>query len=124
MTALYTNINATDRTDESVTAENLSRTQLEYISNQDYFVPPSVPYFIPPGNDTGAYGVPPIGVTTPSEHTLTVEIAQYCDGSGCYPIDQIQQITAKSSTTGSSSPASRLTVDYEKSERIYHHRIL
>ncbi len=95
MSALYTNFNATDITDKSVIAENLSRAQLEYISNQDYFVPPSVPYLIPPGNDTGAYSVPPPGVTPPSEYTLTLEITQYCDGSGCYPINQIQKITAK-----------------------------
>ena len=95
MTALFTGFTTTDMNDKLVTAENLVRAQLEYSRGQDYFVPPTVPYLIPPGNDPSAYTVPPPSVTLPFGYDVTVEVAQYCDDSGCYLVDEMQQITAR-----------------------------
>ena len=78
------------RTDAQVTGESLVRSQLEYIQAQDYFAPPSVPYLIPTMNDPGVYNVPPPGITPLPNYTLTVEITEYCDGSGCYPVGEMQ----------------------------------
>ena len=100
ITALRTGYSATAVTDEKVTAENLVRVQLEGIRSESYFIPPSVPYLIPPGNDPGAYPVPPSGITPPPEYTLSVEISQFCDSTGCHPINEIQQIVARISRVG------------------------
>ena len=95
VSAVGTGLGAVDRMDAQVTAQNLVRTQLESIRSEAWFLPPSVPYSIPPGNDPDAYQVPAPGVTLPTGYTMTVEIAPFCDDSGCRPIEEIQQITAK-----------------------------
>ena len=90
----------TDRTDQQVTGESLVRSQLEYIQAQNYFAPPSVPYLIPTMNDPGVYSVPPPGITPLPNYTLSVEIKEYCVSSGCYPVGEMQQITARSFRQG------------------------
>lgn len=95
VSAVGTGLGVADRIDAQVTAQNLIRTQLEHIRSEAWFLPPSVPYSIPPGNDQDVYQVPPPDVTLPIGYTMTVEIAQYCDDSGCRPIEEIQLITAK-----------------------------
>ena len=76
LTTLGTGFRATTTQDQQVTAGALARSQLESIRSADYFAPPSVPYLIPPGN------------------SVVVEIAQYCDDVQCYPVDEIQQVSA------------------------------
>ncbi len=100
VSAVGTGLGVVNRIDSQVTAQNLIRTQLEHIRSEAWFPPPSVPYSIPPGNDPDAYQVPPPGVTLPTGYTMTVEIAQYCDDSGCRPIEEIQLITARVSHDG------------------------
>ncbi len=95
VSSVGTGLGAVDRMDAQVTAQNLIRTQLENVRSEAWFLPPSVPYSIPPGNDPDVYQVPPPGVTLPTGYTMTVEIARFCDDSGCRPIEEIQQITAK-----------------------------
>ncbi len=106
MTALSASFKSTEITDEQVTAENLVRTQLEYIRDQDYCIPDPTPtpYIIPPGT-CGTYDVPPPGVSPPSSYTITLEIADYCDGQGpepggCYSVQEIQKLTARVSHDG------------------------
>jgi len=90
-----------DISQEQVRGENLARSQLEYIREQAYFTPPSVPYLIPPGNDPGAYTVPPPVVVIPSDYSITVTTDQYCDGVGdggfapCYDPAEIQKNTVR-----------------------------
>lgn len=106
MTALGVSFKSTDINDEQVTGENLVRTQLEYIRDQDYCLPdpaptPSTPYTIPTDGGCVAagatYDVPPPGVTLPPGYTITLEIAQYCGGEPevCYAVAQIQKLTAR-----------------------------
>ena len=103
MTALSVSFKSTEITDEQVTAENLARTQLEYIRDQDYCVPPTTPYIITDPEDVGCvdYNVPPgiIPITLPSGYTITLEIADFCDGQGpvggCYSVQEIQKLTAR-----------------------------
>ncbi|MCH7793361.1 MAG: hypothetical protein IID31_13905, partial [Planctomycetes bacterium] len=83
-----------------VTAQNLVRVELEHIRAQGYFEPPTSPYLIPPGDDPGAYAVPPPGVTLLPGFEMTLEIKQYCDATTCYPIAEIQQVTAIVSREG------------------------
>ena len=63
LTTLDTGFRATATHDQLVTGENLVRTHLETMRGADCFVPLSVPYLIPPGNDPGAYALPPPNVT-------------------------------------------------------------
>lgn len=100
VSAVGTGLGVVNRIDAQVTAQNLIRTQLESIRSEAWFLPPSAPYTIPPGNDSGVYQVPPPGITLPTGYTMTVEIAEYCDDSGCRPIEEIQLITAKVSRDG------------------------
>jgi prepilin-type N-terminal cleavage/methylation domain-containing protein len=94
--SMSTAFRSQDISREQVRGENLVRSQLEYIREQAYFTPPSLPYLIPPGNDPGAYTVPPPVATVPSDYTITVTITQYCDSEGtCYDINQIQQNTVR-----------------------------
>ncbi len=102
VSAVGTGLGVVDRVDAQVTAQNLIRTQLEHVRSEAWFLPSSVPYSMPPGNDPDVYQVPPPGVTLPTGYTMTVEIAQYCDGSGCRPIEENQLITAKVSRDGRS----------------------
>ncbi len=99
MTALGVGFKSTQISEEQVTAENLARTQLEYIRDQGYCIPPSTPYIIPQDGGCGTYDVPPPGLTPPSPYTITFEIAEYCDGlgpepGGCYNVEEIQKLTA------------------------------
>ncbi|MBI4328977.1 MAG: type II secretion system protein [Chloroflexi bacterium] len=100
MSSMTSSLGATDLTDVRVTGENLVRAQLEYIRRQAYFRPPTAPYLIPPENAPGAYAVPPPGITPPPGYLMTLEIAQYCDSTGCYPLDQIELVTAKVTREG------------------------
>lgn len=100
LTLLNTGFKSADLSDAKVTAQNLVRVELEYIRSQGYFEPPTSPYLVPPGSDPGAYAVPPPGVTVPADFEMTVEITQYCDGSACYPIGEIQQVTTVISREG------------------------
>jgi type II secretory pathway pseudopilin PulG len=98
MTALSSSFKGTDITKEQVMAENLARTQLEYIRDQSYCIPPGAPYFIPPGS-CGTYEVPPTGVTLPPRYSIIVGVHEYCDGQGpepggCYDVQEIQNVTA------------------------------
>ena len=96
MSALASTFRATDINDEKVIAENLIRTQLEYLRSQTYCTPESTPYVIPTDGTCGAYTVPPTGVTPPAGYSLNVELDTYCCDSlsNPYPIDELQQITA------------------------------
>ena len=100
LTLLNTGFKSADLSDAKVTAQNLVRVELEHIRSQGYFEPPTSTYLIPPGSDPGAYAVPPPGVTLPTGFDMTVEITQYCDASTCYPIAEIQQVTASVSREG------------------------
>ena len=100
LTLLNTGFKSTDLTDSRVAAQNLVRVQLEYIRSQDYFEPPTSTYLIPPGSDPGAYAVPPPGVTPPSGFDMTVEITQFCDGTTCYPLNEIQHVRTRVSREG------------------------
>ena len=100
LTLLNTGFKSADLGDAKVTAQNLVRVELEYIRAQGYFEPPTSPYRIPPGDDPGAYAVPPPGVTLLPGFEMTLEIKQYCDATTCYPIAEIQQVTAIVSREG------------------------
>lgn len=100
LTTLGTGFRATTTQDQQVTAGALARSQLESIRSADYFAPPSVPYLIPPGNDPGVYAVPAPNFTPPPQYSVVVEIAQYCDDVQCYPVDEIQQVSAAVSHDG------------------------
>ncbi len=100
MTALSVSFKSTEISEEQVTAEDLARTQLEYIRDQDYCIPPTTPYIIPQDGGCGTYDVPPPGLTLPSGYTITLEITEYCDGQGpepggCYDVQEIQKLTAR-----------------------------
>ncbi len=100
MTALGVSFKSTQISEEQVMSEDLARTQLEYIRDQDYCIPPATPYVIPQDGGCGSYNVPPPGLTPPSLYTITLEIAEYCDGlgpeepGGCYNVQEIQKLTA------------------------------
>ncbi|MCI0888549.1 MAG: type II secretion system protein [Chloroflexi bacterium] len=100
LTLLNTGFKSADLGDAKVTAQNLVRVELEHIRAQGYFEPPTSPYLIPPGDDPGAYAVPPPGVTLLPGFEMTLEIKQYCDATTCYPIAEIQQVTAIVSREG------------------------
>ena len=100
LTLLNTGFKSAALGDAKVTAQNLVRVELEYIRAQGYFEPPTSPYRIPPGDDPGAYAVPPPGVTLLPGFEMTLEIKQYCDATTCYPIAEIQQVTAIVSREG------------------------
>ncbi|MCI0820733.1 MAG: hypothetical protein J4N31_00170 [Chloroflexi bacterium] len=100
LTLLNTGFKSAALGDAQVTAQNLVRVELEYIRSQGYFEPPTSPYRIPPGDDPGAYAVPPPGVTLLPGFEMTLEIKQYCDATTCYPIAEIQQVTAIVSREG------------------------
>ena len=95
VTAMITGFRVSDAHHERVTGEALARVQLEYIRNSEYFVPPSLPYLIPPGSDPGAYPAPPPSITLPTGYAVTAEIIQYCDDSVCYPTDELQLVTVR-----------------------------
>ena len=86
MTALATTVLSTDITDEQLTAENLLRTQMEYIRDQA---------FVDSGPGSYDAYVPPAGITLPTGYTITVVAEQYCDSTQCYPTGEIQKITAR-----------------------------
>ena len=96
MSALASTFRATEINDEKVVAENLIRTQLEYLRSQDYCTPGSTPYVVPADGSCGTYTVPPTGVTPPTGYSLSVELDTYCCDSlsNPYPIDELQKITA------------------------------
>lgn len=96
MSALGSTFQATNINDEKVVAENLVRTQLEFLRSQPYCEPGSVPYTIPTDGACGTYAVPPTGVTPPTGYTMTVELNTYCCDASAnpYPIAELQQITA------------------------------
>ena len=110
MTGLNGAFRAQDISREQVRAENLARAQLEYVREQTYFAAPSNPYIIPPGDDPGAYSVPPPGVVVPQGYEIIVTITQYCDGLGpdgepggdsdCYVTADIQMNTVRVSREG------------------------
>ena len=100
LTLMNTGFKSADLSDAKVTAQNLVRLELEHIRSQGYFEPPTSTYLIPPGADPGAYAVPPPGVTLPAGFDITVEITQYCDGSTCYPIGEIQKVRTSVSREG------------------------
>ena len=100
LTLLNTGFKSADLGDAKVTAQNLVRVELEHIRSQGYFEPPTSPYLIPPGSDPGAYAVPPPGVTLLAGYEMTLEIKQYCDATTCYPLAEIQQVTASVSREG------------------------
>ena len=100
LTLLNTGFKTADLSDAKVTAQNLVRLELEHIRSQGYFEPPGSTYLIPPGDDPGAYAVPPPGVTLPAGFEMTVQITQYCDGATCYPIGEIQQVSTSVSRAG------------------------
>jgi type II secretory pathway pseudopilin PulG len=102
MTALGVSFKSTEISEEQVIAEDLARTQLEYIRDQGYCIPGGVtPYIIPQDGACGTYDVPPPGLTPPSLYTITLEITEYCDGlgpeepGGCYDVVQFQKLTAR-----------------------------
>ncbi len=96
MTALSSSFHFTEINDEKVIAENLIRSELEYLRGQTYCEPGSTPYVIPTDGDCGTYAVPPAGITTLEGYTLTVELNTYCCDalSVPYPIAELQQVTA------------------------------
>ena len=100
LTLLNTGFKSADLSDAKVTAQNLVRVELEHIRSQVYFEPPTSTYLIPPGSDPGAYAVPPPGITLPSGYEMTVEIKQFCDGTTCYPLTELQQVTTSVSREG------------------------
>ena len=98
MSALASTFRATEINDEKVIAENLIRTQLEYLRSQIYCKASSQPSFvIPTDGDCDTYDVPPSGVTLPTGYTMTVELSNYCCDSSQsdYNPEEIQVITAR-----------------------------
>lgn len=102
MSALGSTFQATDINDEKVVAENLIRTQLEFLRSQPYCEPGNTPYTIPTDGACGTYTVPPTGITPPDGYSVTVELDTYCcdTSSNPYPIAELQKITAVVSRDG------------------------
>ena len=92
MGALTTTFTATEISSKKVTAENLIRTQLEYVRQQSYVTPTDpLPYSIQTGH---AYELPS-SILLPQGYTIALEIDLFNDGTTDLPIAEIQIVTAK-----------------------------
>lgn len=88
MSGMTTAFRARDISGERIIAENLARSQLEYIRYVDY--------------DVLDYDWPP-AITPPAGYTITVTTTQYCDTQSppvCYDPADIQKNTVRVSRDG------------------------